>query len=96
MLNPYQYQFDPYLNYYNNQPLIYHQSYGNNYYNNSNNSNNFYYQQSPQIQNYQHSYINQNMTSEDSDLYQLRRSYNLNNFVETRKTHSRMGGNKYS
>lgn len=37
-----------------------------------------------------------NNVSEDSDLYNIRRNFNFANLVETRKTHSRLGGNKYS
>lgn len=54
------------------------------------------YQNYQQIQNYQNSYMHPSFVSEDSDLYNIRRSFNVANLVETRKTHSRMGGNKYS
>lgn len=50
------------------------------------------YQQ--QMQSYLNSYMHSNV-SEDSDLYNIRRT-SATNLVETRKTHSRQGGNKYS
>ena len=45
--------------------------------------------------NYQQPYF-QPTVNEDIELHQLRRSFNLPNLVETRKTQSRLGGNKYS
>lgn len=82
------------MNYYHSQYYPYQQQpYLSSYQNMHMNLN----QQQQQINNYQHSYMHpSSFISEDSDLYQLRRSSNLNNLVETRKTHSRLGGNKYS
>ena len=57
------------------------------------------YYHHPYYQNYQMGYQNYYPTSfvsEDSDLYQTRRSFNFNNLVEVRKTQSRLGGNKYA
>lgn len=48
-------------------------------------------------QQYQHSYMQPNSyAAEEPDAYSLRKSFNFSNLVETRKTHSRLGGNKYS
>jgi len=54
---------------------------------------NQFYQQ--QAQGYQHSYMHPNIVFDNTDLYNLRRSLNVSNLVETRKTQSRLGGNKY-
>lgn len=90
MANPYQYE--TYMNYYHSPYYPYPQPQYPSY------QNIHHYNQSQlPINNYIHSYMHpNNFVSEDSDLYQLRRSFNSNNLVETRKTHSRMGGNKYS
>lgn len=52
------------------------------------------YAYNPQMQSYLNSYMHSNIVSEDSDLYNIRRT-SATNLVETRKTHSRQG-NKYS